>query len=239
MPVIHIIPILRDNYCYIVEGEDKRCLIVDAGQVSPVSAYIDGHGLIPTLILNTHHHADHVAGNAELKARYGISVIGPKSEMAKIPHIDKGVVEGDMIEECGITLTVIATPGHTMGHIVFYASALHALFAGDTIFSMGCGRLLEGSAEDMFSSLQKINALPAETLLYCGHEYTESNGRFAQSVEPDNRDIDARMAEVIKRRANDLPSLPVTLESERKTNPFLRADTAKKFAELRLRKDQF
>lgn len=239
MPAVHIVPILRDNYCYIVEGDDQNCIIIDPGQVAPVSAFIAERSLNPALILNTHHHADHVAGNAELKSLYNVPIIGPKSEMPMIPHIDKGVAEGDVIDQSGTTLHVIETPGHTNGHIVFYAPALNALFAGDTLFSMGCGRLLEGSADDMFASLQKLAPLPDDTLLYCGHEYTESNGRFALSVEPDNRDIQTRMADVAKLRANGLPTLPVTLRTERATNPFLRADSAKKFAELRLRKDQF
>ena len=239
MHAIHIVPILRDNYCYIVEGDDKNCIIIDPGQVAPVSAFIADRGLNPVLILNTHHHADHVAGNAELKSLYNVPITGPKAEMPMIPHMDKGVAEGDVIDQSGVTLHVIETPGHTNGHIVFYAPALDALFAGDTLFSMGCGRLLEGSADDMFASLQKIASLPDDTLLYCGHEYTESNGRFAQNAEPDNRDIHARMADVAKLRANGLPTLPVTLATERATNPFLRADSAKKFAELRLRKDHF
>lgn len=239
MPAVHLVPILRDNYCYVIEGDDKQCIIIDPGQVAPVSAFIADRGLKPVLILNTHHHADHVAGNAELKSLHNIPVIGPRAEMSMIPHIDKGVAEGETIEQSGVTFHVIETPGHTNGHVVFYAPALNALFAGDTLFSMGCGRLLEGSADDMFASLQKLSSLPADTLLYCGHEYTESNGRFAQSVEPDNRDIGTRMAEVVKLRANDLPTLPVTLATEHMTNPFLRADSAKKFAELRLRKDQF
>lgn len=239
MPAIHIIPVLRDNYCYIIEADDKRCIIVDPGQVAPVTAFVQERELIPALILNTHHHADHVAGNAELKTRYDIPVIGPKAEMKLIPHITKGLSEGDVFDECGIMFDILETPGHTNGHIVFYAPALAALFAGDTLFSMGCGRLMEGSAEDLFASLQKLKNLPAKTLLYCGHEYTKSNGAFAADCEPDNGDIKIRRAEVDKLRANNLPTLPVSLETELKTNPFLRTDDAKKFAELRLRKDSF
>ena len=239
MPTIHIVPVLRDNYCYIVESDDKRCIIIDPGQVVSVAAFIKQHGLTPALILNTHHHADHVAGNAELKQLYDIPVIGPKAEMKLIPHITKGVAEGDVIDECGIRFDILETPGHTNGHIVFYAPALSALFAGDTLFSMGCGRLMEGSAEGLFASLQKLKPLPVETLLYCGHEYTKANGAFAADCEPDNKDIKTRRAEVDKLHANNLPTLPVSLETELKTNPFLRAGDAKKFAELRLRKDSF
>lgn len=236
---IHIVPVLRDNYCYIVEGDDRKCIIIDPGQVAPVQLFLRQSNLTPALILNTHHHADHVAGNAELGSAYNVLVIGPAAEHKLIPYMSKGVAEGDVIEEAGISFLAIETPGHTNGHIVFYAADLGALFAGDTLFSMGCGRLMEGTAEQMYGSLQKLKSLPPKTNLYGGHEYTESNGRFALSSDPDNTDLHARMAEVAKQRANNLPTYPVSLETELKTNPFLRADSAKKFAELRLRKDSF
>lgn len=239
IPRIHIIPVLRDNYAYIVEGENKGALIIDPGQVQPVDAFIQQHGLNPVLILNTHHHADHVAGNAELKAKYNIPVIAPRAELKLIPHATKGVEQGETIEQSGIMLDVIETPGHTNGHVVFYCKAANALFSGDTLFSMGCGRLLEGTAEDLFASLQILKYLPPDTQLYCGHEYTQANGNFALSVYPDNADLANRMKDVARLRANNLPTIPVTLETELKTNPFLRADSAKNFAELRLRKDNF
>lgn len=239
MPVIHTIPILRDNYAYIIEGDNKECMIVDPGQVAPVTHFITDNGLSPVLILNTHHHADHVAGNADLQALYHIPVIGPKAEMPLIPHIDKGVREGDVVEQSGIALHVIDTPGHTQGHIVFFEPTIPALLAADTLFSMGCGRLMEGTADQMFTSLQKLKSLPPATQIYCGHEYTKDNGDFAAHMEPDNMDIAARRAEVSKLRQNNLPTIPVTLETELKTNPFLRTDDTKKFAELRLRKDSF
>ncbi len=237
--MIHIVPILRDNYCYLLEGADKVCIIVDPGQVIPVESHIAQHGLKPVLILNTHHHADHVAGNAELKAKYGIPVTGPAAEKTKIPHMDKGVAEGDVIEQAGIALSVLETPGHTKGHIVFHWKDKHALFAGDTLFSMGCGRLLEGTAEDMFASLQKIKSLPPETEIYCGHEYTKANAAFAQFIEPDNNDIKERMKDVVKLQTNNLPTLPVTLAVELKTNPFLRSIDVGTFAERRRQKDNF
>lgn len=235
--MIHIVPILRDNYCYLLEGEDKTCIILDPGQITPVESHIAQHGLKPVLILNTHHHADHIAGNAELKTKYAIPVAGPRAEQTKIPHMDKGLAEGDMIEQSGIVLSVMETPGHTKGHIVFHWKDRDALFCGDTLFSMGCGRLFEGTAEDMFESLQKIKSLPPETGIYCGHEYTASNGSFAQNVESDNTDIQARMKEVLKLRTNNLPTIPVTLETELKTNPFLRAPDVSTFAALRKQKD--
>lgn len=237
--MIHIVPILRDNYCYLLEGEGKACIILDPGQITPVESHIAQHGLKPAMILNTHHHADHIAGNAELKATFDIPVIGPKAEQTKIPRMDKGVSEGDTIEHSGIVLSVIETPGHTKGHVAFYWKDQRALFCGDTLFSMGCGRLLEGSAEEMFASLQKIKSLPPETEIYCGHEYTQSNGAFAQSVDPGNADIQARMKDVVKLQTNNRPTIPVTLATELKTNPFLRAQDVSAFAALRTQKDNF
>ena len=238
-PIIHIVPVLRDNYCYIIEGENKACIIVDPGQVKPVELFIAQHGLRPTLILNTHHHADHVAGNAELKTLYNVPIHGPKAEAALIPHMTHGLSEGDVVTQDGITLTVAETPGHTLGHIVFYCSEAHALFAGDTLFSMGCGRLLEGTPAQMYESLQRLKALPPETEIYCGHEYTQSNGEFALSVDPSNTHLAARMAEVKKLRTNNLPTIPVSLETELKTNPFLTANDLATFTERRAAKDNF
>ncbi len=237
--MIHIVPILRDNYCFLLEGADSQCLIIDPGQVTPVESHLKLHGLTPVAILNTHHHADHIAGNAELKQKFSIPVIGPKAEQGKIPAIDKGVAEGDWFEEAGIRLSVIETPGHTKGHIAFYWKDKGALFCGDTLFSMGCGRLLEGTAEEMYSSLRKIKTLPPETDIYCGHEYTKANGAFAMSVEPDNPDIQNRLKEATRLQTNGRPAIPVSLALEMKTNPFLRAENAAAFAELRRQKDNF
>ncbi len=239
MTQIHIVPILRDNYCYIIEGDNKECIIVDPGQTGPVEAAILLHGLVPTLILNTHHHADHVAGNQHLRDLYSIPVAGPKAEAHLIPKLNKLLSDGDVIEQSAITLQVIATPGHTLGHVVFHDAAGNNLFAGDTIFSMGCGRLMEGTADDMWASLQKLKSLPPQTNIYCGHEYTESNGAFALHAYPGNQFIPARMTEVKKLRLNDLPTLPVTLEMELNTNPFLLAQTPDVFAALRKEKDSF
>ena len=238
-PRIHIIPILRDNYCYLVEGADRQCLIVDPGEVSPVMRYIEAQNLTPIMILNTHHHADHIAGNAELKSAYAVSVAGPEAERKFIPGLDIGLKDGDHLDQAGLKLQVLETPGHTKGHIVFHIAALDALLCGDTLFSMGCGRLLEGTADEMFASLQKLKSLPANTNIYCGHEYTSANASFALSEEPDNETIKSRMAEVEKLRANNLPTIPVTLKTELDTNPFLRAANARIFAALRQRKDIF
>lgn len=239
MTIIHIVPILRDNYCYIVEGSDKKCVIIDPGQTRPVISAIKDHGLTPVLILNTHHHADHVAGNKELKGEYGIDVLGPEAEMASIPNIDKGIKPGTVIVRAGLGFKVLSTPGHTNGHVSFYEEASKSLFCGDVIFSMGCGRLMEGTATDMWNSLQTLKSLPQDTNIYGGHEYTEANGRFALHLLPENDAIKARMKEIGILRGNDLPTFPTTLAQELMTNPFLMARNVEDFAYFREQKDNF
>lgn len=239
MSNIHVIPILRDNYCYIIELENAQAIIVDPGQTAPVEAFIGQRQLRPVAILNTHHHADHVAGNLALKTRYNCPVWGPKREAAHIPCIDHLIDDGASFNFDGLLLETIPTPGHTKGHISYYAPALNALFCGDTLFSMGCGRLLEGTAEELFNSLVTLSALPEATQVYCGHEYTQSNGEFALTVYPDDQAILERMAEVRKLRSNNMPTVPVTLETELATNPFLKVKSAEDFAHLRRLKDQF
>jgi hydroxyacylglutathione hydrolase len=237
--LIHIIPVLRDNYCYILEGENKECLILDAGEAAPVEHYIHDHALKPMAILNTHHHNDHIGGNERLSQLYNIPIFAPQSEMQFIPNVYRGLSDGDILDLAGVSLKIIETPGHTLGHIVFYWEHEKVLFSGDTLFSMGCGRLFEGSAEDMFISFQKIKSLPIDTMVYCGHEYTLTNGFFGLSVEPDNVFIQARMDEVKKLRMEKKPTIPTSLETELKTNVFLMASSQKDFADLRVRKDNF
>lgn len=235
IPAIHIVPILDDNYCYILEGAQNQCLIVDPGEANPVKLYINKNRLKPLAILNTHHHGDHTGGNLD----FGLPVIAPEAEKIKIPGFSKGVSDAEIISLGGIDLRVIETPGHTKGHVVFYCEAAGALFSGDTLFSMGCGRLFEGTAQDMYDSLQKIKNLPPDTKIYCGHEYTASNARFAAHIEPDNQDIAARMADIKKQRDKKEPTIPVTLEMELKTNPFLRAADVDALADIRKQKDNF
>lgn len=238
-PHVHIVPILKDNYAYVIEGAGRQCIIVDPGQVTPVQSFIMQTELTPAAILNTHHHADHAAGNGELSRLYKIPVIGPEKEQSKIPSLTDTVKDGDKIDYAGLLFNIIETPGHTNGHIAFYDADNGNLFCGDTLFSMGCGRLIEGTPEQMFESLRRLSALPAGTSIYCGHEYTESNGRFAMDAEPGNESIRKRMDEIKKLRQNNLPTLPVTMGTELATNPFLRAGDVNEFAGLRARKDDF
>lgn len=235
---VTLVPILSDNYAYVIKS-GHTVAIVDPGEAEPVMDYLEAHNLRPDYILNTHHHGDHIAGNAEIKEKYGARLIGPATETNRITDMDETYAEGDTFDLGGETVKIIETPGHTSGHICFYFPDSHALFSGDTLFSMGCGRLFEGTAVQMWNSLSKILELPDDTMIYCGHEYTAANTKFCLSIEPDNKDLQARAEEVSSLRAAGKPTLPVSLATEKKTNVFLRAKNAARFAELRSLKDNF
>ncbi len=233
------IPILTDNYAWLIREDDGTTAIVDPGEARPIERYLDREGLELDYILNTHHHGDHIAGNRELKSRYGAKVIGPAADAQKIYDLDIGVHEGHPFKLGMEEVRIMETPGHTLGGICFYLPGTKAIFTGDTLFSMGCGRLFEGSPEQMWDSLNKIMALPDNTNIYCGHEYTIDNGRFCLTVEPKNEALHRRMEEARVLRKEKLPTLPVTLATEKETNAFLRAGSAERFAELRRQKDLF
>lgn len=248
------IPVLTDNYIYLIHDPvSGETAVVDPALAQPVLDVLDKKGWWLTYILNTHHHWDHVGGNLELKQNTGCKIIAAQSDRDRIPGIDIGVSEGDVISLGKHLARVISTPGHTSGHIVYHFSEDDVLFCGDTLFVMGCGRLFEGTAEQMWNSLEKLKALPSSTRIYCTHEYTQANGRFALSVEPDNSHTQQKMLEVQQLRAENKPTVPSTIEEERATNPFLRADSISiqktlgleyqspvcVFTELRKRKDSF
>lgn len=248
------IPVLTDNYIYLIhEPMSDETAVVDPALAQPVVDILDKNGWQLTCILNTHHHWDHVGGNLELKQKTGCKIIAPRSDRDRIPGIDTGVGEDDVITLGACSARVISTPGHTSGHIVYYFADDKTLFCGDTLFAMGCGRLFEGTAEQMWNSLQKLKALPASTRIYCTHEYTQTNGRFALSVEPSNRQLQQRMEIVNQLRENHLPTVPSTIEQELATNPFFRENSPalqvainmknrtpiEVFAEIRRLKDKF
>ncbi len=252
---VALIPAFQDNYIYLLQTPGSRDVgIVDAGDAGPAIAELERQGLTPTHIFNTHHHPDHVGGNAALKARYPeAKIIGPRSEAARIPDMDRTVGEGDIVDFAGITFKVLEVPGHTTGHIAFFTDEGEAVFCGDTLFAMGCGRMFEGNPPQFWSSLGKLRALPAATRVYCGHEYTQTNARFTLSVDPDNPAVARRAAEIDRLRAEAKPTIPSTIGLENETNPFLRADDPviarnvgmegaapyEIFAEVRRRKDRF
>ncbi len=224
---IHQIPVLNDNYVYLAhDSETGATAVVDPAVGGPVIEALAEKGWTLTHILNTHHHADHTGANLELKKQTGCTIVGPKADRARIPGIDVEVADGETYSLGHAEAQVFDVPGHTRGHIAFWFAESDALFCGDTLFSMGCGRLFEGTPAQMWDSLTKLKALPDSTRVFCAHEYTQANGRFALSVEPENHDLQARMAEVDQLRQQGRPTVPSTLAVEKATNPFLRPDSA-------------
>ena len=247
---IEIVPCLSDNYAYLVKSGDQ-CAIVDPSEAAPVRAALARTGWKLTHILNTHHHLDHCGGNLDLKQETGAKVVGPGKDAARIPGLDIGVDETTGWEFNGRKVQVLEVPAHTKGAITFVIDG--NAFTGDTLFTLGCGRLFEGDPQMMWTSLSKLMTLPDDTKIWCGHEYTQSNGRFALTLEPGNGDLKARMNDVNAARAGGKPTVPSTLGLEKKTNPFLRPDSAEirkslgmehagdvaVFGEIRARKDRF
>jgi hydroxyacylglutathione hydrolase len=254
MTEIHLVPCLKDNYAYILhEPRTKAVAVVDPSEAAPVIDALRTRSLSLTHILNTHHHFDHTGGNLELKERTGAKIIGPRADADRIPGIDIQVGNGDLVAIGTAIAKVFDIPAHTRGHIAFWFEEAKAVFTGDTMFAMGCGRLFEGTPAQMWASLSTLARLPADTRVYCGHEYTQSNGRFALTLEPGNADLVARMKQVDDLRNKGLPTIPSTIGLELKTNPFLRPDSPELrqamsmetanvidvFAETRRRKDVF
>jgi hydroxyacylglutathione hydrolase len=237
----HAVPILSDNYAWLLRDEASGAVaIVDPADPGPIIAAIEQlAGGRLDLILLTHHHGDHVAGTDDVRARFGAPVVGAAADARRLPKLDRAVTEGDTVALGGAAATVIDTPGHTVGHIAFHFPDGGVLLCGDTLFSLGCGRLLEGTAADMFASLGKFAKLPGDTLVCCGHEYTQSNARFALTVEPENAALVARAAEVDRLRAVGRATVPSTLAAELAENPFMRAPDVATLADIRARKDRF
>lgn len=247
---IEIVPCLSDNYAYLVKS-GEYCAVVDPSEAEPVQRALARKGWKLTHILNTHHHLDHCGGNLDLKRETGAVVVGPAKDRARIPGLDVGVDEASGWEFDGRKVKVLEVPAHTRGAITFVIDG--NAFTGDTMFLMGCGRLFEGDPQMMWTSLSKLMTLPDETKIYCGHEYTETNGRFALTLEPSNRALQERVAEVKAARAKGKPSVPGTMGQEKQTSPFLRPDnpeirenlgmkkagTVAAFGEIRARKDRF
>ena len=234
------IPALSDNYIWLVhDPESAETMVVDPAQADPVLAEADRRGWRIGAIWNTHWHPDHTGGNAAIKEATGCTVIAPAAEAARIPTADRLVREGDTVRLGGHVATVLEVPAHTAGHIAYHFAEDAVVFVGDTLFAMGCGRLFEGTAAQMFANMQRLAALPDATRVYCAHEYTQSNGRYARVAEPDNAAIAARMAEVDALRAAGEATVPTTIALERATNPFLRAQSAEIFAQRRAAKDVF
>jgi hydroxyacylglutathione hydrolase len=251
---IEILPVLRDNYVYLArDAGSGSCAAVDPSVAEPVLKALDRLGWRLTHILNTHHHHDHTGGNIELKRATNCAIVGNRDDARRIPGIDIAIRDGEEFTLGEQKALVLDISGHTIGHIAYWFGEAKAVFCGDTLFSLGCGRLFEGTPRQMWSSLMRLRALPGETRVYCGHEYTESNARFALAIDADNPALRRRAEEVRMLRAESRPTLPTTIAAERTTNPFLRADdpalqravglegqdAVVAFAEIRRRKDVF
>ena len=253
MPLeILTVPCLSDNYAYVIHGDDGVCL-VDAPEAGPIVDALDAKGWSLDVVMLTHHHRDHVDATEDLRKRFGCKVIGPMAEKEKLPPLDWAVCEGNNGGNGDAYTEILDVPGHTLGHIAFHFPRANALFSADSLMALGCGRLFEGTPEMMYNSLQKMAALPPETMIYSGHEYTLGNARFAMTIEPDNQALQARVAAITAARDAGQPTVPVTLAEELATNPFLRchipavkaavglegANPEQVFAEVRARKDSF
>ncbi|WP_202405347.1 hydroxyacylglutathione hydrolase [Saccharibacter sp. 17.LH.SD] len=231
---IQPIPVLKDNYTWFVRSSDGRGILIDPGEAAPVEAVVNDNPI--EAIFLTHHHADHIAGANALRERYGAAVYGPSNAYATLDHILQG---GETLTVAGIAIHVLASPGHAVGHLSYVLPEVPALFCGDVLFSGGSGRLLEGTAEELYRSLRAYDSLSDETLVCAGHEYTASNMAFIASLGIETEAFRKRRDEVTALRAKGLPTLPVTLGIERKTNPFLQAKDSQEFARLRQLKDHF
>ena len=251
---IALVPLLTDNYGYLLhEPTSGETGIVDPSEAAPVLAAARERGWRLTHILNTHHHHDHTGGNLDLKQATGAAIVGPAPDWARIPGIDIALEEGETFHLGGAAAEILFIPGHTRGHIAFHFPGAKAVFCGDTLFSLGCGRMFEGTAPMMWASLDKLRHLPGETRIYCGHEYTAANARFAVSIDPDNEALRRREGAVAALRGKGEPTIPSTMGEERAANPFLRADDpglaaaiglpdappSEVFGEIRRRKDNF
>jgi hydroxyacylglutathione hydrolase len=250
---IELIPLLTDNYSFLLVADDGTVGVVDPAEFSGTDKKIQSMGGRLNFIINTHHHWDHVGANESLKRRYGATIVGPGHDAARIPGIDREVNEGDTFLFGHHRAQVLFTPGHTKGHICYWFEKESALFCGDTLFSLGCGRLFEGTPAQMWRSLDRLRSLPDDTKVYCAHEYTEQNGKFAKTIDDSNVDLLNKLADVRRDRANGVPTIPANLGEEKITNPFLRpfdlairnklgmveATDVEVFKEIRRLKDDF
>jgi len=235
---VTLLPILSDNYAYIIQSGDKTA-IIDPGEADPIIQYLDQNNITPDYIFNTHHHWDHTDGNKTICEKFNVKIVAPASEKSKIGRIDIELKDGDLFEFGDTSFKAIETKGHTQGHLCLSFEKDKILFSGDMVFAMGCGRPFEGNAEDLFNSFKKLSHLSNETIIYCGHEYTQTNGNFSLSIAPDDEAIKNRMIDVDALRANDKPTIPTKMKLERETNLFMRAKSVEDFQTLRDKRNKF
>ena len=237
---IEIISCLQDNYSYLIIDEtNNNACVVDPSEAKPIINFLENKDLKLKYILNTHHHFDHIGGNKELKKKYKSIVIGYKNDAHRIPEIDILVEDGQIWKKDNFEAKIFHIPGHTSGHICFHFYNDNFLFTGDTLFSLGCGRLFEGTYKDMFDSLNKIKSLPENTSIFCGHEYTLQNSKFCIKYDPDNLALKNKICDIEKKLKNNLPTVPFILKDEINCNIFLKAKDLESFTKLRDLKDNF
>jgi len=237
---IIIIPCLKDNYSYlIIDKKDNTACVVDPSEADPVIEYLENNNIKLKFILNTHHHYDHVGGNKKLKLKYGASVVGYKGDRERIPGIDILVNDQETWIHKNFEAKIIHIPGHTLGHICFYFHKDKSVFTGDTLFSLGCGRIFEGTYDQMFDSLMKLKELPRNTKVFCGHEYTLQNSKFCMIHDKDNLNLKAKIIDIKIKLKAGMPTIPTTIEDELECNIFMRSHNVETFSKLRSLKDNF
>ena len=237
---IKIIPCLQDNYSYlIIDKKNDIACVIDPSEAEPIIEYLESNKIKLKFILNTHHHYDHVGGNHELKKKYGASVIGYRGDKERIPEIDKLINDQETWIYKNFEAKIIYIPGHTLGHICFYFHKEESVFTGDTLFSLGCGRIFEGTYSQMFDSLMKLKELPENTKIYCGHEYTKKNSDFCLVHDANNENLKAKINDINIKLSAGLPTIPSTIKDELECNIFLRSPNVEHFSKLRDLKDNF
>ena len=237
---VEIIPCLQDNYSYlIIDESNKTASVIDPSEAKPIINFIEKENINLKYILNTHHHYDHIGGNKDLKKKYNSVVIGYKDDASRIPGIDILLNNNQTWKADNFEAKIMHIPGHTTGHISFHFFKEKLIFTGDTLFSLGCGKIFEGTYQDMFDSLNQIKKLPQDTKIYCGHEYTLQNSKFCIKHDPENLNLKNKIVEIKKKLENNIPTIPSTLKEENECNIFLRAKDVESFSKLRDLKDNF
>ena len=237
--IVEIIPCLQDNYSYLIIDENNNACVVDPSEAKPVIDLVERESINLEYILNTHHHYDHIGGNEELKERYNSIVVGYNGDAKRIPGIDVLVENNQVWKGDNFEAKIIHIPGHTTGHISFHFFKEKLIFTGDTLFSLGCGKIFEGTYQEMFESLNKIKSLPEDTKIYCGHEYTLQNSKFCIKHDSENTNLQNKILEIAKKHEKAQPTIPSTLKDEIECNIFLRAKNVESFSKLRDLKDNF
>ena len=237
---IKIIPCLQDNYSYlIIDKKNNIACVIDPSEADPVIRYLDNNKIKLKFILNTHHHYDHVGGNQKLKEKYGASVVGYRGDKERIPGIDILINDQETWKNGKFEAKAIHVPGHTLGHICFYFYKEESIFTGDTLFSLGCGKIFEGTYSQMFASLKKLKKLPQSTKIFCGHEYTKQNSNFCITHDKNNKNLKAKIIDIKLKLEDGLPTIPSTIKDELECNIFLRSNSVESFSKLRDLKDNF